>query len=155
MSLLRGFGIETGLGRFYEEGVYSLVLLYNKLTVKITQYLKPFELSPGKFNILMIVKHQGAEEGISQVDVSKRLLVTPANMTKLITKLEAVKLISREASAQDRRFNVVKITDKGSRLLDQIWPGYDAILRDFYQVNSHADQKKMAEMLIHWAVKVA
>lgn len=155
MSILKGFGIETGMGRFYEEGIYGLVLLYNKLTAKITQYLKPFELSPGKFNILMIVKHQGGREGISQVEVSKRLLVTPANMTKLITKLEADQFITRQVSLEDRRFNVVKITDKGSQLLDQIWPGYDQLIKDFYVVNTVEEQKKIAALLVDWARKAA
>lgn len=151
MSDLQGFGITTGQGKYYEEGIYSLVLLYNKLNAKITDYLKPFNLSPGKFNILMVVKHQGGKEGVSQVDVSKRLLVSPANMTKLITKLEADELICREVSVEDRRFNVVKVTEKGSRLLDKIWEGYNNLLKEFYGANLDSDQKKIAKLLMRWA----
>lgn len=98
----------------------------------------------------MAVKHQGGKEGISQVDVSKRLIVTPSNMTKLIDKLEKDVLVSRSALEGDRRVNILQITPKGSELLDSVWKGYDERLQKLLSSLSVSEQKVLASLLEKW-----
>ena len=116
MKNLKSIGVEVDKGKHYEEVIYSTILLYNILTNEITAYLKPYDLSPGKLNIMMVVKHKGKDKGISQVEVSKQLIVTPSNMTKMVDKLQKEGIIERFAREGDKRVNVLKITSKGSRL---------------------------------------
>ncbi len=147
---LKAFGVEEEKGKHYEEAIYSLVLIYNVMTDQITSYLEQFDLTPGKFNILMIIKHQGQSDGIPQVEISKRLIVTPSNMTKLIDKLEKDGLVVRAALEGDRRVNIMKITPKGSRLLDQVWPGYDRKLKMLISGLNPQQQKQAADLLKLW-----
>ena len=122
---LKTFGIPKGQDRYHEEIVYSLALLYNSMITAVENYLKIFNLNTGKLNILMAIKHQGSEEGISQVDISKHLIVTPSNMTKMIDKLEnEVKALEEEVAKPNfyqQEANVVTarlqaLTDKQQEL---------------------------------------
>lgn len=153
MSILASIGVETGKGKYYEETVYSLALIYNVITDEMTKYLSAYDLTPGKFNILLAVK-QGGTEGISQVDVSKRLIVTPSNMTKLIDKLEKDGLVTRSSLAGDRRVNILKITAKGTKLLDSAWEGYNERLQKLLSSLNIKEQKTLSTLLITWLEKI-
>lgn len=154
MASLKTFGVEEGKGKHHEEAIYSLALVYNVITNEITSYLDQYSLTPGKFNILMIIKHQGREEGIPQVEISKRLIVTPSNMTKLIDKLEKDGLVTRSALEGDRRVNIMKITSKGSKLLDEVWPGYAQRLKELISGLNQSQQKDVSELLKVWLAKL-
>ncbi len=150
MTKIAKYGVAQGQGKYHEEIVYSLALLYNIIYQDISDYLAPFDMSVGKFNLLMIVKHRGGDIGLKQVDISRHLILTPSNMTKLIDKLEEDKCVERLAQEGDRRVNIIRITAKGSRLLDDIWPGYEAILKKFSQSLNLSRQKQMARLLTGW-----
>ncbi len=150
MGILDTLGVETGQGKYYEEAIYSLALIYNVITDEMTAYLSDYDLTPGKFNILLAVKQQGGKEGISQVDVSKRLIVTPSNMTKLIDKLEKDGLVTRSALEGDRRVNILKITPQGVKLLDSVWDGYNTRLQKLISSLAGNQQKILASLLVTW-----
>ena len=153
MRSLEVLGVKSG--KYYEEAIYSLVLIYNIFDDEISRFLKPFNLTPGKFNILLVTKHQGKDQGISQVDISKRLIVTPSNMTKMLVKLGKDGFIERLALEGDRRVNLIRITKKGSHVLDQVWSGYNAKLESFVARLSTDTQKRLAELLGIWLSKLA
>ena len=150
MTDLSKFGIFKGEGRYHEEIVYSLALIYNVISGDITNYLKGHDLSMGKMNILIAIKHHGGDEGIRQVEVSQHLIVTPSNMTKMIDKLENERLVTRSALVGDRRVNIVKITKKGSDLLDSIWEGYNDQLKQATGSLNKDKQKQLASLLTEW-----
>ncbi len=154
MTSLKAFGVDDGKGKYYEEAIYSLALIYNVVTNEMTTYLDQFNLTPGKFNILMIIKHQGKNDGIPQVEISKRLIVTPSNMTKLIDKLEKDGLVERSALEGDRRVNIMNITSKGSKLLDAVWPGYIEKLKKLIGGLNQGQQKDVSELLKVWLAKL-
>jgi len=151
---LRTFGIHKGEGKYHEEIIYSLALLYNILSNKISKYLKNYDLTTGKLNILMAVKHHGGEKGIRQVEISKHLIVTPSNMTKMIDKLEKESLVTRLSLKGDRRVNIVKISPKGSQLLDKLWEGYNEQLKEVLKGLPPLHQKQLAGLLTEWFEKV-
>jgi len=58
------FRIEVGQGQ-YEESIIGVVLLYNLISNEISSFLQTYELTPAKFKVLMIIKHQGKLRGFS------------------------------------------------------------------------------------------
>ncbi len=148
MEYLKSFGIDTGDPQ--EEAFYGLVLVYNILFDRVSDYLQDWKLTPAQFNILMVVDKHGKEKGISQVDISKKLIVTPSNTTRLLEKMETEQLIVRSALQGDRRVNLVRVTPKGSSLLDKVWPGYKKTLQEAVEVLNGEDQKQAASLLLRW-----
>ncbi len=151
---LKKFGVYKDEGRVHEEIIYSMALLYNMINAKVSSYLKPFNLTSGKLNILIAIKHHGGTEGIRQVEVSKHLIVTPSNMTKMIDKLEAEKLVTRSALPGDRRVNIVKVTKKGANLLDTVWEGYNEALMHTLSPLNKEKQRQLSGLLTEWFEKM-
>ena len=128
MSIFRELGIREGKDRLNEEVIYNIARAYTIIDNVISGFLSKYDLSPAKFNILLMVKHVGLDKGISQNEISKLLLVTTSNITRMIDKLEKDKYVERVSQKGDRRVNLIRITKKGSELLDAIWPGYKSMI---------------------------
>ncbi|MBU4488264.1 MAG: MarR family transcriptional regulator [Candidatus Omnitrophica bacterium] len=124
MSIFRELGVREGKDRVNEEVIYNIAKAYTVIDGVISGFLSKYDLSPAKFNILLMVKHVGKDKGISQNEISKLLLVTTSNITRMIDKLEKDKYVERISQKGDRRVNLIKITKKGSDLLDKVWPHY-------------------------------
>ena len=150
MDDLQAFGIEAGKGRHYEEAFYGLVLVYTVIFDRVSRYLDTFDLTPAKMNVLMVIKHQGGENGLSQREIGKRLMVTASNMTRMLEKLEREKLIERTNRAGDKRVKVVRVSQRGSQILDDGWPGYIKTMKGLMDKLSQTEQKMLAEVMLRW-----
>ncbi len=150
MDELSAFGIETGQGKYFEEAFYGLVLVYTALFDKMAKYLNPYGLTPAKMNVLMVIKHQGGEKGLSQKAIGKRLLVTASNMTRMLDKLEREKLIERVGQVGDKRVKVIRVTNRGSQVLDNAWPGYIETMRSAMDKLDRSEQKILSQMMLKW-----
>ena len=150
MDYLRSFGIATGEGKHQEEAFYGLILTYNLLFDRISSHLQTWGVTPAQFNILLVLDKQGKEDGLSQVEISKKLIVSPSNTARLLEKMEQEKLIMRSPKQEDRRVNAVHITPKGKVLLDKIWPEYDRKIREAVSVLTPEEQKRAAALFIRW-----
>ena len=122
MSIFSELGVREGKDRLKEEVLYNLAACYAHTERRMAQALARFNLSTVKMNALMIVKHVGNHEGISQVDLAKKMIVSAGNITRLIDRLEKESLVTRVSKPGDRRVKVLKITKKGSDLMDKVWP---------------------------------
>ncbi len=150
MNNLDKYGIVVGRGKPYEEALYSLALLYNICSNKMTSFLKKYDLSIGKLNILAAIRTHGGDNGLSQVDISKHLIVTPANMTKLIDKLEKEGMVKRFPMEGDRRVNIIKVTKKAETLLDGMWDEYSSEMSSLMDKVPVKDREIIAEKLVKW-----
>jgi DNA-binding MarR family transcriptional regulator len=150
MDDLQAFGIEVGKGRYYEEAFYGLVLVYIALFDKMAKYLDTYGLTPAKMNVLMVIKHQGGEAGLSQKEIGKRLMVTASNMTRMLSKLEREKLIERAGQLGDKRIRIVRVSKRGSQILDNAWPGYIKTMKAQMDRISLTDQKFLATLMFQW-----
>ena len=150
MDFFKAFGIENSKDKPHKQIIYSLALIYNMIYDEMASFFQQYDLTPGKFNILMVIKHQGKDQGIPQVEIGKHLILTPSNMTKLIDKLEKEGLVARFALKGDRRVNITKITKKGSDLLDQTWEAYNDTLLALTAKLNKEEQKVLSKMLVSW-----
>lgn len=130
--------------------VYRLACIYSLLDKEISDYLRPFELTPARFNALMIIKHKGKNKGLSQIEVGRLLIVTASNMTRLLDKLVKYGLVELSGQKGDRRVNLVKITKKGSDSLDKIWPGYNKKVTELTSRLNKEDLKQVSGLLLKW-----
>ncbi len=128
MNIFRELGIRDGKDRINEEVVYNVARAFTIIESHITEILSPYNLSIAKFNIMLMVKHVGQEKGLSQHEISKYLLVTTSNITRMLDKIEKDGYIERCAKKGDRRVNLIRITKKGSDLLDYVWPYYKKLV---------------------------
>jgi len=151
MKPLSRFGIEVGKNNIFEGAIYGLAGAYSLLEKTIASYLRPFKLTPAKFNAMMIIKHQGKDKGISQIEIGRKLIVTASNMTHLIDKLEREGYIERLSLKGDRRVNLIKISKAGSDLLDKVWPGYHKKISAISNLLPKEDLNSLSGILLKWS----
>lgn len=134
--------------------IHTIGLLWGQINSRLDEILAEYKLNISKYNILMIIKHIGGSDGIQQNEISKRLLVTASNITKLLDKLEKDGLITRNASKNDRRVKLIRITDYGSSLLDKIWPIYINTNRELLAKIPPAEALNTEKILVEWLINI-
>lgn len=81
-----------------------------------------WDLSPSQFNILNLLSDQS--QGMTQIELSRQLIMHRSNVTGLVDRLEKRGLIQRKDSPDDRRAYRVVLTANGRKLIQQILPDY-------------------------------
>jgi DNA-binding MarR family transcriptional regulator len=75
-----------------------------------------------QFDVLVQLSRK--EEGLSFVELSRKLLVTSGNLTGIIDRLERDSLVSREPDNSDRRVVRIRLTAKGTELVGRLVPDH-------------------------------
>lgn len=154
MNMLERFYINTGKDNFREGAIYALACAYSHIEKEIADYLRPANLTPAKFNAMMVIKHVGKEKGLSQIEIGRRLIVTASNMTRLLDRLDKEGFIERCTRQGDRRVNLIKISKRGSGILDKVWPGYYTKILNVANSMNSEDLKKISGLLVKWCDKL-
>jgi DNA-binding MarR family transcriptional regulator len=103
-----------------EEDIYlSLLRTAEWLSRGVAETISRADLTPTQYNALRILRGAGTE-GASCSEVSDRMVTKDSDITRLLDRLEARGLISREREAKDRRRIVTRITDEGRRVLAEL-----------------------------------
>ena len=103
---------------------------------------KEFGLTLAKFDVLAQLYR--FRQGLTQVVLSRHLKVTGGNVTGLVRRLAADKLITRDVSPDDRRAFIVRITPKGAALYRAAQQRHDALLEQWFD---EADTKDLRDAL--------
>lgn len=100
----------------------------------------------GWYDVLLELDRAGGRLRIGEL--GERLVVEPYNMTRLLDRLEAEKLLKREKAESDRRGTVVCLTEKGAELRRKMWPYYrKAIEQAFASALSESEAEAMVRSL--------
>ncbi|MGH2451447.1 MAG: MarR family winged helix-turn-helix transcriptional regulator [Candidatus Limnocylindria bacterium] len=92
----------------------------------------------------------GRAEGrrMKRVDLSRRLLLTPSGVTRLLEGLEQAGLVERVACPTDLRVSYAQLTDAGAAKLDAASCGHVASLRALFAEHFSDDEiEKVSELL--------
>jgi DNA-binding MarR family transcriptional regulator len=77
-----------------------------------------FGLSQQQWTLLGVLHRNG--QGMTMTELGKNLLVTKANMTGMIDRLERDGYVSRHPDQFDRRVTKVMLTEKGNEFMQKI-----------------------------------
>ena len=144
------YAIDPSKGRKYEDITYVLALIYNALQAKVSYYLSKYDLSVVQFNMLVLIAYYNKGKGLNQVDISKHLIASASNITKLVEKSVKAELLTRKTNPQSRRENIVCITKKGQELIDEVWPGYDNLVRNLTEKIPVKHRSQTEQTLKNW-----
>ena len=122
----------------------TLNILYtaNWITSHQNAFFKPYGISPQQFNILRILK--GAKKRLKVQTIKERMIERSPNATRLMDKLCAKELISRQHCPNDRRVVYIEITKQGMALLDEISKHLKV---DLLENLNEAEAKQLSDLL--------
>ena len=148
MSLNTELSLRKPVGLLAHEALLSTYFTASCLRKRAGQFLQPFGLTDVQFNLMMLLKHQSIPgEGLAQAQLSDMMLVNRANITSLIDRMEKSGLVARTPAHSDRRYNIIKLTPHGKRLLSRVEPLYADEVRRIMNVLIENEQKRLIGML--------
>lgn len=116
--------IEPALPGHMEQGSLVHLLGYHLAQASIpTDHVfknhiqEPFKLNKLEFTILILLQ---ANEELTPKRLSTVLNIAAPNLTLILDRLEKCDLLTRIQSEQDRRMNLVRLSEAGQALADQL-----------------------------------
>ena len=116
----------------------------NKIQHSSADHLEGYNLTPAQFDVLA---HLSMKGGISQQALSERLLVTKGNVCGLIDRMESRGLVSRCSHPDDRRLNLLHLTEAGKALAARVVPAHEEFLQQQMQHLSSEEQRTLYTLL--------
>jgi len=98
------------------------------LSSQAEQLMKANGLTGAQYNVLRILRGAGPE-GLPCNGISERLISRDPDMTRMLDRMEARSLITRERQKEDRRVVKAFITEGGLKLLKKL----DVPVRDLHK----------------------
>ncbi len=148
MPLKNELGLRKPIALVPHEAILNIYYTAACLKKQAAEFFRPFGLTDAQFNLMMLLRHQSSpEEGLTQAQLSDMMLVNRANTTSLVDRMEKSDLVVRTSAPSDRRYNIIKLTSYGKKLLTQIEPLYTKVVKKTMAVLKEAEQKKSIQML--------
>ncbi|OBZ14853.1 transcriptional regulator [Bacillus sp. FJAT-27264] len=129
--------LDLRLIRVYMNSVKSVVELMKK---DISRY----GLDIGAFHILEFLYNKGPH---AIQKIGEKFSIPSGSVTYVVDKLEKKGFIQREVSAEDRRLVMIKLTDDGQALFDDIFPKHAQTIADMLSVLADEDKHQLTELL--------
>ncbi len=110
---------------------------------KTLNRLVDIKLTVSQFSVLEVLYPLGP---MCQSLLANKVLKSSGNLTTVIDNLEKRELVERRRSTEDRRYIDVHITEKGSALIEEFFPGHMERLVDVFSVLTAAERKELARL---------
>lgn len=148
MSLKQELALRNDFKHRPHEALLNVYYTAAKTQKKADEFFRLHGLTDVQFNVLMLLRSQSGDRGgLTQVELSRMMLVNRANITTLIDRMQRAKLVVRVADPEDRRFNIIKMTPKGESLYDKVSALYQRKVRDIMSALSDAEQADLMAKL--------
>ena len=103
----------------HQKAVINLIFTSNWLQNKQQEFFKGFGITGHQFNILRILKGQFPKT-ISGTEIKSRMLDRNSDVSRLVDRLAAKGLVTKNTRPNDKRASDLLITEKGLTLLNEI-----------------------------------
>lgn len=104
-----------------KRSLLNIMMTQNILSERLSEILKPFDISAEQFNVLRILRGQNNAPA-NMALIQERMVAKTSNTTRLVDKLLAKNLVTREVCSDNRRKIEVSITALGNDLLSILDP---------------------------------
>ncbi|MBF7082317.1 MarR family transcriptional regulator [Desulfallas sp. Bu1-1] len=126
--------------------IIELTQAYDLLEDVMGRHFARFGLSQPKFNALMQLRQAG-DRGLALSELGERMLVSRANITGLIDRMEKDNLVVRETDPRDRRIFRAKLTPKAQNLIENILPIHAAFTRQTISGLDAGEKEQLIKLL--------
>ena len=101
------------------------------------------QLTESQFGVLEALWHLGP---MPQVRLCEKLLVSGSNLTTVVDNLERRGLVRRDPNPDDRRAHLVRLSARGSALIERAFPAHAARITALLGALSAAEQKQLGAL---------
>ena len=127
-----------------EQALIRLMRVGDRLWRASDERFGRWGLTDNHYNVLRILN--GSGEPISQAEIGRKMLSSRANVTKLLDLLEARKFV-RRLSCEDRRVNLVELTDEGAKFVGETAAEVIGFANEEMRALTRGEQKALFKLL--------
>ena len=121
MTLKSELGMRKGFENPAHEALLNIYYSAARIRKKAGEFFRRYGLTDVQYNVLSLLRHQSSENGgLTQVELSRMMLVNRANITTLIDRMEKANLVGRRPVPDDRRYNIVELTPHGLAMYHKV-----------------------------------
>jgi DNA-binding MarR family transcriptional regulator len=102
-----------------EAAAIDILVTAEFLRMRGVELFKASDLTHAQYNVLRILRGAG-RAGLRCTEISERMITRDPDVTRMLDRLEARGLISRERQSDDRRVVLTSISAKGLDLLKEL-----------------------------------
>jgi MarR family 2-MHQ and catechol resistance regulon transcriptional repressor len=106
--------------------------------------IRSYGLTQPQFGVLESLGHLGT---ITLGELSRKQLTSCGNVTVVVDNLEDQGLVERRPCPEDRRVIYVRLTAKGKRMFDRIFPPHARFMTALLDALSQEEQVKLSALL--------
>jgi DNA-binding MarR family transcriptional regulator len=129
-----------------QEATIALLRTASVIGRRMARVVEPHGLSLAQYNVLRILRGAG-EKGLPTLAIRDRMIEEGSTVTRLLDKLEASGLVTRDRNRPDRRQVQCWITEAGLTLLATIDPLIDAADTATFAMLDSASRRKFIDTL--------
>jgi DNA-binding MarR family transcriptional regulator len=126
-----------------EEAALNVARTSAVLEHALSQALRPYAITPTQYNVLRILRGAG-DSGLCRNEVGQRLIRSVPDVTRLLDRMEEMKLIARVRGTEDRRFVTTHLAPKGLELVERLDREICAIHREQL---GHLPEEKLRQLV--------
>lgn len=148
MNLSEELGFRNALTNPSHEALLNVYHAASQARKRSAEFFHSYGVTDVQFNLMMLLRHQCDDHGgLSQVELSRMMLVNRANITAIIDRMEKAGLVTRSAVPGDRRSKSVHLTERGGKLLNDIEGDYQKEIRSIMDVLGAEEIGQLVRML--------
>ena len=102
-----------------EEAALNILRTADALKRGLDLLLKRHGITSAQYNVLRILRGAGAE-GLNCSGIAERMITAEPDVTRLLTRMESLGLLTRRRDSNDRRLVTATATERGLQLLKEV-----------------------------------
>lgn len=122
-------------------GLHRAVNYMDKINARVH---REYGLTTGQFAVLEALYHKG---DMTIGCVQEKILSTSGTIPLIIKNLEDRKLLNKCVDKNDKRKNILSITEDGRRLMDKAYPASEKAIIEFMDAWSDEEQEILVRLL--------
>jgi len=117
---------------------------YRAIHDYVSKHIQSYGLNPTEFAVLELLYHKG-HQPLQQI--GGKILLASGSITYVVDKLEKKELIERKACPNDRRVTHAVLTEKGTQLMEDMFPKHKEFIDETLSVLSDEEKIQATDIL--------
>lgn len=128
-----------------QEALLSVIVAANALNDLMDRLCEKHRITRAQYNVLRILRGVHPN-GHARCEIARRMMDRASDITRLVDRLQARRLVKRFRGSEDQREAVTCITAKGLKLLEAMQPKIDAETRSILGRLSDDDCRELSRL---------
>lgn len=145
MKLKEELGLKQDFKIIEHEALLNIYYTSELIKKRAREFFSKYGITDVQFNLMELLYSQADESGgLTQAELSKMMLVNRSNITSLVDRMEKANLVMRTDIPGDRRYNSVRLTLNGKKIVKKVEEKY---LEQVTKIMSVISQKGVEELV--------